>query len=188
MNIRPELHPVEVGGKTHIPPASFTLSQKEKDEMFYVLASVKVPDGYAGNIRKHFLGGNLYGLKSHDHHILMQQLLPLALRKMKNKDVSKILIDLCSFFKDLCSKEATLQDFENLQDRIVVTLVHMERIFPPSFFDIMMHLVMHLVKEAMIGGTVFYSWKYPVERSEMKLLVISNNLFRNILNKIILFI
>jgi len=37
-------------------------------------------------------------------------------------------------------------------------------IFPPSFFDIMMHLPIHLAEEAKLGGPVCYRWMYPMER------------------------
>jgi hypothetical protein len=32
----------------------------------------------------------------------------------------------------------------------------MEKIFPPSFFDIMVHLVIHLAKEVRIGDPIQY--------------------------------
>ena len=143
LNIRDKLHPVEDRGKVYIPPACFTLSKKEKEEFIGLLASVKVPDGYASNIRRRIIDGKIYGLKSHDHHIIMQQLLPLIARKMKDKNVAIALIELSNFFKELCSKVATPQDFERLRDRIIVTLCRLESIFLPSFFDIMVHLVVH---------------------------------------------
>jgi hypothetical protein len=37
-------------------------------------------------------------------------------------------------------------------------------IFPPAFFDIMMHLLVHLAEETKIGGPVCYRWMYPSER------------------------
>ncbi|XP_021862945.1 uncharacterized protein [Spinacia oleracea] len=37
-------------------------------------------------------------------------------------------------------------------------------IFPPAFFDVMVHLVIHLATEAKIAGPVCYRWMYPVER------------------------
>jgi hypothetical protein len=37
-------------------------------------------------------------------------------------------------------------------------------IFPPSFFDSMKNLPIHLVYEAKIGGLVLYRWMYPFER------------------------
>ena len=36
--------------------------------------------------------------------------------------------------------------------------------FPPSFFDIMVHLIVHLVREIKICGHVFLRWMYPIER------------------------
>nr|GMC94016.1 uncharacterized protein LOC109190818 [Ipomoea batatas] len=39
----------------------------------------------------------------------------------------------------------------------------MEMIFPPSFFMIMVHLVVHLVDEVKLGGPVSYRWMYNIE-------------------------
>jgi len=65
LNIRHSFHPIENDCKTYIPPACFTLSKKEKDEFISILASVKVPDGYASNIsRLIMVGKNLWLKKS----------------------------------------------------------------------------------------------------------------------------
>src|SRR3954469_8816365 len=42
-------------------------------------------------------------------------------------------------------------------------------IFPPSFFDIMVHLPIHLVNEVRLGGPVQFRWMYPTERYLCKL-------------------
>lgn len=44
------------------------------------------------------------------------------------------------------------------------TLCQLERIFPPSFFDIMVHLPIHLANEVRLGGPVQFRWMYPPER------------------------
>ena len=36
--------------------------------------------------------------------------------------------------------------------------------FPPTFFDIMVHLIVHLVREIKCCGPVYLRWMYPVER------------------------
>jgi hypothetical protein len=36
------------------------------------------------------------------------------------------------------------------------TFYRLEMIFPPGFFDIMMHLPVHLAEEAKLGGPVCY--------------------------------
>jgi len=52
---------------------------------------------------------------------------------------------------------------DELENEAVVVLCHMEIYFPPSFFDIMVHLVVHLVREIRLCGLVFLRWMYPVE-------------------------
>ena len=55
-------------------------------------------------------------------------------------------------------------DIASVEADIAVTLCELEKIFPPSFFTVMVHLVMHLATEAKIGGPVQYRWMYPIER------------------------
>ena len=43
---------------------------------------------------------------------------------------------------------------EKIESRIVIALCQLEMKFPPSFFDVMMHLPVHLAGEAMIAGLV----------------------------------
>jgi hypothetical protein len=39
-----------------------------------------------------------------------------------------------------------------MKDDIVVILCKMEQIFSPAFFDVMVHLAIHLPREAELGG------------------------------------
>lgn len=64
----------------------------------------------------------------------------------------------------LCSKVLHPNDFGSLEAQIRLTLCHLEKIFPPSFFDIMEHLPIHLAEEARIAGPVHYRWMYSIER------------------------
>ncbi|KAL6185237.1 hypothetical protein ACLB2K_041371 [Fragaria x ananassa] len=59
--------------------------------------------------------------------------------------------------------------FEDLSVKIALTLCELERIMPPSFFDIMEHLPIHLADEAAIGGPVQYRWMYPIEREHVEI-------------------
>ena len=51
-----------------------------------------------------------------------------------------------------------------LQNDVVQCLVSFELVFPPSFFNIMEHLLVHLVKEISILGPVFLHNVFPFER------------------------
>ncbi|KAK9988483.1 hypothetical protein SO802_028722 [Lithocarpus litseifolius] len=142
------------------------MTPSEKDGFLQVLRDIRVPDGYASNIsrRVNLKERKISGLKSHDNHILMQQLLPIALRGSLPSHVTRPLIKLASFFRKICSKTLTVSEIENDEAEIAVTLCELEKIFPPSFFTVMVHLVMHLATEAKISGPVQYRWMYPIER------------------------
>ena len=73
-------------------------------------------------------------------------------------------LKLCSFFKQLCSKVLKTNQLEYIEKDIIVTLCKLERIIPPSFFDVMVHLPVNLVNEARIARPVQYRWMYPIER------------------------
>jgi len=53
---------------------------------------------------------------------------------------------------------------DDLENEAIVILCQLEMYFPPSFFDIMVHLIVYLVREIKICGPVFLRWMYPVER------------------------
>ncbi|XP_042962607.1 uncharacterized protein LOC122296877 [Carya illinoinensis] len=69
-----------------------------------------------------------------------------------------------SLFKELCARTLDVHRLSKLQVDIVTILCKLEMIFPPSFFDVMVHLAVHLPREAIFGGPVQYRWMYPFER------------------------
>ena len=103
-------------------------------------------------------------LKSHDCHVLMQHFLPIVIRDALPKHVRYAIIRLCFFFKDICCKVIDVAKLDKLQSDLVFTLCLLEQYFPPSFFDIMLHLTVHLVREVRLCGAVYFRWMYPFER------------------------
>ncbi|XP_020266413.1 uncharacterized protein LOC109841901 [Asparagus officinalis] len=168
LNIRHDLQAQEVAnGKFDLPSARITMSKVEMQRFCEVLKSVKSPDGYCSNISNNIQvkERKLLGLKTHDYHILLHQLLPVALRNnMADEEVAKVIIEFCGFFKKLCSKVINIDEFKALKGEMNETLCKMEIFFPPSFFTVMVHLTHHLVDEALLGGPVNYRWMYPMER------------------------
>jgi hypothetical protein len=51
-----------------------------------------------------------------------------------------------------------------LKEDVVQSIVSLEMIFSPSFFNIMTHLLVHLVKEIDIPGPVFPHNMFPFEQ------------------------
>ena len=106
----------------------------------------------------------LVGLKSHDCHVLLTHIIPVAIRGILPKHVRQTITKLCSFFNAINSKVIDPLKLNSLQKEVVVTLCQLEMYFPPSFFDVMVHLVVHLVREIKICGPVFLRYMYPFER------------------------
>ena len=79
-------------------------------------------------------------------------LLPWA---VKDTNVIDIICALSEFFKELYLKELLIEKLHKIGANVVITLCKMEKIFPPSFFTIMVHLLVHLTEEAKLGGPFF---------------------------------
>ena len=103
-------------------------------------------------------------MKCHDSHVFLHVYLPLAICGVLWKEVCEPLIEFSFFFRELCSKTLRLDNLDLLQRTIDLTLCKLEKIFPPSISDIMVHLLINLVDEAKILGAVQYRWVYPIER------------------------
>ncbi|WMV58919.1 hypothetical protein MTR67_052304 [Solanum verrucosum] len=166
MNIRPELHPIQKGEKTEVPTACYTLSPEDKHKLCLFLKNLKVPDCFSSNISQcvNLKDHKISGLKSHDCHVFLQHLLPLALRGILSKEVCEPLIELSIFYSVLGSKELRIDNLEHIEAQIPITLCKLEKVFRSSFFDVMVHLPVHLATEAKIAGPIQYRWMYPVER------------------------
>ena len=76
-------------------------------------------DGYAYNISRwvNLKDRKISGLKSHDCHILLEDLLLLALRASSpSKQVTKISTELPYCFKVICSKVIDVNELDKIQN------------------------------------------------------------------------
>jgi hypothetical protein len=155
MGLRPKLHPFTVAnGKTYMPAAYHTMSRKDKENFLKVLRNVRVPDGYASNISwcVRLKDRTISRLKSHDSHVLMQQLLPITLGQSLPDKAVRPLVEMSAFFRGICSTKLTQDEMDRLQGDICITLCKLKQVFPPGFFTSMVHLVVHLVRECRLSG------------------------------------
>lgn len=155
-----------VNGKYSMPRACFSMSHEERLQFCEFLKEVKLPDGYASHIGRcvNLTDRKITGLKSHDCHVLLQRILPVGIRGMMVKDVTDVVSELGEFFEHLCQRTIEISDITKLQENIVTILCKLEMIFPLTFFDVMVHLSVHLPWEALLGGLVAYHWMDPIER------------------------
>ena len=94
----------------------------------------------------------------------MTELLPVVLRGILPDNVRLTIMKLCAFLNAVSQKVIDPDNLIKLQNNVVQCLVGFELIFPSSFFNIMTHFLVHLVKEIDILGPVFLHDMFPFER------------------------
>ena len=121
MRVRSELHPIVDGNKLQVPVACYSLSSIAKAAICDMFAKLKSPDGYLSNISRCVKdnGKRISCMKSHDHHVFIEQLLPLAIRGFLPKHVYEPLVELSFYFKDLCSRNLTLTQLDALEKKFL---------------------------------------------------------------------
>ncbi|KAK4267817.1 hypothetical protein QN277_024550 [Acacia crassicarpa] len=163
---RPALHLVQDGrGRISKPRAPYTLNKQQNLELLQWVKDLKLPDGYASNLKRcvNMHEGKFFGMKSHDCHVFFQRLLPWAFKALP-KEMWSILTNFSVFFREICASELNVEKLRLLEASMPITQCKLEKVFPPSFFDSMEHLPVHLAYEARVGGPQQYRWMYPFER------------------------
>lgn len=146
------------------PAAPYVLTDAEFESFVGCIESLKTPTGYSSDLGKHLRKKNFGGLKSHDYHVLMQQIMPLALRDLMQPGPRMAVMRMSKVFRRICTKVYNPADFPSLQADVAESMALLEMEFPPSFFDIMTHHPYHLVQELDLCGPVSARWMYPIER------------------------
>ncbi|KAK1646310.1 hypothetical protein QYE76_064115 [Lolium multiflorum] len=157
---RHDLKVLGIREELQIPAAQEGQSEEEAD------GGVRVPFGYSGLISRYMdpKKRNLSGMKSHDCHVMMMQILPVAIRGIMDDHVRATLTGLCNFFDVITRKSISVKKLARLQEEIVVILCELEMYFPPAFFDVMVHLLVHIMDDIVSLGPAFLHNMMPFER------------------------
>ncbi|XP_054785879.1 uncharacterized protein LOC129292331 [Prosopis cineraria] len=150
---RPELALFKSVGKTMKPKATYTLTKQQRKLVCEWIKNLRLPDGHASNLSKCVDMENckLLGMKSHDCHVFLQRLLPIAFKDLLPEAIWNALTEISLFFKDICSTIITVEQMQKLEENIVVTICKLEKFFPPAFFDSMEHfLFTYLMKQELV--------------------------------------
>jgi len=88
-----------VSNKFIMLDAEYVLSAEDRATFFQTLRSLRTPSGYVSNLRKRIEKRKIRGLKSHDFHVIMLQILPLCVRNIKNQELASTIIKLSRIFQ-----------------------------------------------------------------------------------------
>nr|XP_009776421.1 PREDICTED: uncharacterized protein LOC104226201 isoform X1 [Nicotiana sylvestris] len=146
------------------PKASYSFKMDDKRKICDWVRNLRIPDGYASNL-SNCVGmkkGKLMYMKSHDCHIFMESLLPIAFSALPER-IWKPITEISLFFKDLCSNTLREENLVLMESNIHLMISKLAKKIPCGFFNVMEHLPIHLVREARLGGSVQCRWMYPFE-------------------------
>ena len=117
------------------PRACYNVDKKARQVVCDWVKGLKLPDGYASNMGRCVdeKKWKLFGMKSHDCHVFMQRLIPIAFRELLPQQVWKALTELSLFFKDLTSTTISNDEMARLESDIPIILCQLERIFSTKF-------------------------------------------------------
>jgi hypothetical protein len=96
------------------PHAPYVLTAEEFEVFGQTIESLKMPSGYSSSLGKHIRGRKFGSLKSHNYHVLMQQIMPLALRGLLTEGARMAVMRMCKIFRRLCMKVYNPADFDSL--------------------------------------------------------------------------
>jgi hypothetical protein len=163
LGFKKELQFRETRDSCQMPHAQYTLSKEQKKAFCDFLWEVKFTDGFASNISRclNADGTKVQGLKTHDCHILLQRILPAAMRGFLDKHIYEAIVELGTFFGQLCSRNLDNDVLTEMKKEISIILVKLEKKFPLAFFDVMIHLAVHLPDETLLRAPMQYGWDVP---------------------------
>jgi hypothetical protein len=77
--------------------------------------------------------------------------------------------ELSYFYRQICAKQVSKTMMQKFEKEILVLVCKMEKVFPPGWFNVMQHLLVHLPWEARVGGPMKFKWMHSQERELKKL-------------------
>jgi hypothetical protein len=97
------------------PAAPYVLNDDEFRVFASTIENLKTPIGHSSNLEKHICSKKFGGLKSHNYHIFMQQLLPLGLRGLLQPRPRMAVMRMSKVYRRICTKVYNPAEFELLQ-------------------------------------------------------------------------
>jgi hypothetical protein len=95
---------------------------------------------------------------------LLMVFLPIAIRAIKPVFVKMVITRMCYFFNKISQKLINEDELNDLQEFIGKTMAQLEMCFPPGFFDIMEHLMIHMVDQIRALGPLYLHEIWTYER------------------------
>jgi hypothetical protein len=117
-------HKTLESGSKKLLTVCYTLSKQEKMSLCNCLHGIKVLTGYSDNVSRmvNMKTLKVHFKKSHDCHILIGQVLPIAIGGILPVKIRDTIMKLCSFFNAISQKVVDPMKLTKLQDDLILTM------------------------------------------------------------------
>ena len=86
-------------------------------------------------------------MKAHDCDVMLTMMFAVSIWNILLEKTQMTIMSLCSFFNAISQKVIDERSLEDLEKNMIEVMCLLEAYFPPTFFDISIHLIVHLVEE-----------------------------------------
>lgn len=110
------------------------------------------------------------GYISHDCHVMLIIFIAIAIKVIKLVHVKMVVTKLCYFFNAISHKVIDLEELGHLRVFAIETVCKFEMCFPLSFFNMMQHLMVHIVPQILVLGPLYLHqmWTFEQYMSNLK--------------------
>ena len=152
-------------GKFVIPKAPWVLQRAEERQVKKTIATFQTPTGCMHCLKSAFTrDDDLSGLKSHDWHKFLQFILPVAIKDCLSDNIRATIYKISSLVRWISAKEIRQDSIAAARLNAIEAVCMVEKYFPTNILTIQMHLLVHIVDEVAIAGTVHSRWMFFLER------------------------
>jgi hypothetical protein len=140
--------------RAYLPLASYTLTTEEKRAICKSLHGIRVPTGFSTIIKNlvSMLELKMSGYNTHDCHTILSLFLAIAIRAVNHPYLKMVITHMCHFFNAISKKVINFSELDEIHKEIRVTMCQLEMCFPPSFFDMIEHYMIHLADQIFVLG------------------------------------
>ncbi len=79
----------------HKTNSHICVDKRRKKSFVHIITNLTTPTQYVSSLKKRMMDGDLKGMKSHDYHVMMQEILLLCMQHLMTKDCKIAIICLC---------------------------------------------------------------------------------------------
>jgi hypothetical protein len=94
---------------------------------------------------------------------MLSLILAIAIRVVNHPYLKMVITRMCHFFNAISKKVIAVVELDEIHKEMRVTMYQLEMCFPPSFFDMMEHYMIHLANQIFVLGPTNMHHMYPYE-------------------------